>query len=702
MKKNKEKYSPQITEDNLSFIEKILFQTNKPLSLDELTNKLAYKKTSSQLSQEVKKYDPYCKYDVGDFIYKEYDESLTVSSKGAEQFKGAVVLEVVGKTPYKDFNCEMLEVDYSGGGIFRKYIDYMKKTKTQVLIPSNLEGKAKAPESIERKEDPRLSQLPMTERDLKSLEKNLKKSLSKSPKFFTWGDYWQLVEKRIEVKEEKINAIKSHLQETKTSTETKDLVSQFFKIKGEDDLFDLYCMSLSFTLDKKYKKDFVFTYPLGWGKWHLKKILNSITQNLPLSAPLAKLPPAAEEKKAETGESQKFPVKLYLTWREVLSGGIKIPETLKKEFAHSREYIFRDIETERDYAIYYYPSSQFCLGLKDFYESNNVPQGALLTLERENPFHYNIWLKKSKKKISVMKITYNSKEDQFGQTGEEVFTFCIPNKIIHLQRETLIKALSLYPQRKGLDLRELLVVIFKNFSLERGDYSLHYLRAYHLVDTLKLTTQRDIEKVLLSTPEFVKSEKGKGIYFYREKIEVEEEVKPEEIPEIPPEVVPKMHIEQRVEEAPAAPSLTELPAEEILSPEIEEEKREEVRMEAPIEIDKREIEEAREKPPPPQKEKDFKKRRMEAERERRARRGIKKQIEEKIEIEELEQEAFIAVKSKQEEARTEVPRTEEKKKIKPYVADQPVFGIFAEKLKSALDKKENGKEKGKEEGKKKK
>ncbi len=704
MIKNRKKISIQITEDDLPFIEKILSQTNKPLSLDELTKKMAYKKISSQLSQEVKKYDPYCKYDVGDFIYKEYDEPLTVSSKGAEQFKGAVVLEVVGKTLYKDFNCEMLEVDYAGGGVFRKYIDYMKKTKTQVLIPSSLEGKAKAPESIEKKEDPRLSQLPMTDRDLKSLEKNLKKALSKSPNFFTWGDYWQLVEKRIEVKEEKINAIKTHLQETKTSTETKDLVSQFFKIKSEDDLFDLYCMSLSFTLDRKYKKDFVFTYPLGWGKWHLKKILNSITQYLPLSASPAKLPPAAEEEKGETVESQKFPVKLYLTWREVLSGGIKIPETLKKEFSHSREYVFRDIEAEKDYTVYYYPSSQFCLGLKDFYESNNVPQGALLTLEREDPFHYNIWLKKSKKKISLMKITYDSKEDQFGQTGEEVFTFCVPNKIIHLQRETLIKGLSLYSQRKGLDLKELLVLIFKNFGYGSSDYSLHYLRAYHLVDTLKLTTQRDIEKVLLSTPEFVKSEKGKGIYFYREKIEVEEKVKPEEIPEIPPEVVPEMRAEQRIEEAPADVSLAELPTEEALSPEIEEEKREKVRMEAPVETGKMEAEEARETPLPPPREKDFKKRRMEAERERRARRGEKKQIEEKIEIEELEQEAFIAVKSKEEEARIEVSRKEEKKKLKPYVAEQPVFGIFAEKLKSALDKKENGKEKGKgkEEDKKKK
>ena len=40
----------------------------------------------------------------------------------------------------------MLEVDYTGGGTFRKYIDYMKKTKTQVLLPSNCGGANAAPQ----------------------------------------------------------------------------------------------------------------------------------------------------------------------------------------------------------------------------------------------------------------------------------------------------------------------------------------------------------------------------------------------------------------------------------------------------------------------------------------------------------------------------------------------------------------------------
>jgi hypothetical protein len=180
-----------------------------------------------------------------------------VSSKGMVPFKGAVVLKVVGKAAYENYNCEMLEVDCSGGGIFRKYIDYMKKTKTQILLPCNVDGKAKTPEKIEKKKDPRLSELPMTERDLKTLEKNLRSALSKSSKFFCWNNYWQLNEKRMEIQEKKIKEIKNHLLEKKLSAASGELANKFFDMESTDDLFELCCMSLNYILEKKYKKDFI-------------------------------------------------------------------------------------------------------------------------------------------------------------------------------------------------------------------------------------------------------------------------------------------------------------------------------------------------------------------------------------------------------------------------------------------------------------
>ena len=67
----KEKESMQITKENIEFIEKELSRTNKPLSLQEMTKKLAYKKSAGLMSQEVMIYDPECKYEVGNLIYKE-------------------------------------------------------------------------------------------------------------------------------------------------------------------------------------------------------------------------------------------------------------------------------------------------------------------------------------------------------------------------------------------------------------------------------------------------------------------------------------------------------------------------------------------------------------------------------------------------------------------------------------------------------
>ena len=682
----KEIENTEITENDLLFIEKEFSKSNKPLSLEEIAKKMAYQKTSSQLGHEVKIYDPLCTYEIGDLIYKEYDEPLMVSSKGVEPFKGAVVLTVIGKVAYADFNCEMLNVDYLGGGIFRKYIDYMKKTKTQVLLPSNVEGKAKTPEKIEKKKDPRLSELPMTDRDLKTLEKNLRSALSKSSKFFCWNDYWQLSEKQLEIQEKKIKEIKNYIQENKLSAASDELINKFFNTESTDDLFELSCMSLNYILEKKYKKEFISVSPQGWGKWHLKKVLNSFPEGLPLSAPKAKLPAFGKEGKQEITQIHEFPLQTYLTWREILSGGIKISKSLNKELSHSREYIFSDKEEEKDYTVFYYPSSAFFLGLKDFFESNNVPQGARLTLERKGPTQFNFSLKKSKKKLPVLKIDYDSKEDIFSTSGEEAFTFSLPNKIIHLKRETLTTLFSLYPQRAKLDLGELLIIIFKNFGLESNNFALHYLRAYHLVDILKQTTQEEVEKTLLNSPGFSPSEKDKGIFFYREKIEVEEAVKPE----VPEEILPEAPPPEEVEEAPPTTPPSEAPVEEIPAPEIREERREEIRVEARFEpvreeiIEKEEIEKV-----PGKREKISKKKklRVEAERVRRARKGEKRIIEEKIEIEEYEQEALRAIKAEEKKEAAEEARAKEKKeKFKPYVSEEPVFGVFAEKLKTALDK----------------
>ena len=707
-----------IAPEDVALIEKELAQTSRPLSLHVLAERLAFRKTASQRTQDVKRYDPYARYETGDVIYKEYDETLTVGSKNVEHFHGAIILKVVGKTYYRAFNCEMLEVDYSGGGVFRKYIDYMKKTRAQILLPSNTEAKGLVPEVLEKGSDPRLTELPMRERDLKTLEKNLRTALVKSPALFNWNDNWQLTAKRADIPEAKIKEMEAEFERTGASASTEELVKKHLGLEASNDLFEINCLSLDHVLDKKYKKEFLPLSLAGWGRWHLKRILNALPEGLPLAASLAKLPEFEELEKPEMSTVQDFPIKVYLTWREIHSGGIKAPRSLNKGLSHAREYAFTEPEEGKTYTLFYYPNSNYFLGLQDFYVKNNIPQGASLTVEKEGPAQFRFWVKKSKKKLAAPKVTYDPKEDKFGGAGEEAFTFAEPNKIIFIDRETLAALLPLYEQRGEIDLKDLLFLIFKNPVLAPG-HALHFLRAYHLVDVLKQTTQEDVELTLLNTPEFIKSEKKKGIFFYQEPY-TELDVVPEEVAlEAPAEEGETFTAERRTDRymppgtigfeeeeeeepfpggppeiidlTPQASRLKALPREAPKESAAEQEGP----AAAQAAVGAAEKEKAKEAAGAvSKKEKPHKKKKpqLEGEKGPRPKKSDRRIIEEKLADEESEMEALTAIKQKEEDLGEQRPRgTKDKKEKKekkeePQKAakEEPKFGFFAEKLKSAL------------------
>jgi len=95
----------QVTPDDLAYVEKELAASRKPATTRELAGKLAYLKTAGERTRDVKIYDPACVYEVGDTVYREYDEELTIGSKVHEHFTGAIVLTVVHKAFYKDYGC---------------------------------------------------------------------------------------------------------------------------------------------------------------------------------------------------------------------------------------------------------------------------------------------------------------------------------------------------------------------------------------------------------------------------------------------------------------------------------------------------------------------------------------------------------------------------------------------------------------------
>jgi len=220
-------------------------------------------------------------------------------------------------------------------------------------------------------------------------------------------------------------------------------------------------------------------------------------------------------------------------------------------------------------------------------------------------------------------------------------------------------------------------------------FSLHYLRAYHLADILRATTPEDVETVLLNSPEFFSSEKGKGVFVYREPIAAAAEVilMPAAAPEAAESALlrPEEGLSPQPQEMAVETGPTE--AAEVITPD-----------EAELESYPR----APMAPPVPSKEKPVKKPKPKPEVEKlpRARKSERKVIEEKIEIEESEQEALIAIKAKEEalaeEAGAETaaqPKPAEETKP-PLLSEKPAFSLFAEKLKSALQKKD-GKEAGK-------
>ena len=682
----------QVTPDDIGRLEKELAGTRKPAALRELAEKLAFQKTAGQRLQDVTFYDPGRAYKVGDSIYKEYDEELMVGSKTHEHFQGAVVLTVVKKIFYKAYGSEMLEVDYSGGGTFRKYIDYMKKTKTQVLLPSNDGGGNQPAPVIPKDQDPRLTELPMTDRDLKTLERHLKLALAKNPAVFSWGETWQLVAAQPAIPEEKIKEIEASIAATKISASTEGLVRAFFNLEPSHDLFDIHCLTLNHLLETKAKKEFIQVQPVGWGKWHIKSVLAAMPEGLGLAAEAARVPDFEGPDIQPVTPFHDFPLKVYLSWREILSGGVKIPKSFNKELSLAREYVFTDADENKHYLVYYFPQQGYFLGLKDFFAAANIPQGTSMTLEKTGPVQFNFWLKKSKKKIAVAKMAYDPATDTFAEAGEAA-TLAMPNKIIYLERDQLVRLTGLIPHREGLDLKDLLILVFKNFSLASANFALHYLRAYHLADILKRTTQEDVEFTLLNSPEFEKSDKKKGIFYFREALPEKEAAAPILAAEIPVEAP----VEEAVEEIPSIEFTIIEEAPVKVTPHEQAEAAAIAEAEAELEAFEEEKKPKEEKaaPAPPKKEK--KKIKLEGYRRPKTRKSERRVLEEEIAQQEGEREALFAEKGAEDEgAEGLVPEgAEGAGEAAPVEEPKPVGpgplgafgGLFAEKLKLAIKKK---------------
>jgi len=257
--------------------------------------------------------------------------------------------------------------------------------------------------------------------------------------------------------------------------------------------------------------------------------------------------------------------------------------------------------------------------------------------------------------------------------------------------------------------------------LEGEALTIHYQRAFHLVDFIKRTTIEDVEKVLLNSPDFTQSEKSKGLFLYQLEVESLEELGLEEllekpvdskiaamVEEIEGEILPEIGTvgEIAIPEGPEIVEVIEPEKPAPVKPSIKEETVKEPPLKKPARPPRRKKDvdiispEEKASVEPPKKEKIPKKKkdRIKEEQERvpRRRRGEKRFIEERIELEESEHEALIARKAEEEELESLIlpdkPKKDElkekikKEELEEYVSEAPTSSLFADKLKSALGK----------------
>jgi len=670
-----------IDEKDVEWIKNLIKERRSPITLEEISTQLAKKKSALTQGKKVKIFNPELDYEVGDLIYKYYDEDLKFSREKVEHFKGGVVLRVIGKEKRPE-GFSILRVTYDGTGLFKQYIDFLERTSSHLLIPCGFSGKSEPVEYLEDEE--LLMDAPLDQNYVKKLSKIIEEALKKSEEFIHWNSYFYLRE-LLENVEDAGRKVEEYLKEKGDFENTYNLVEQLYSVKFTDERFYSWCISLNCALETKGKSKIVKISNHDWGKWGLRSFFASLKENLPIAEKPIKIGHLRRNRKdvirmiwnfyTEERKEKAQHLRFYLTWREIFSGALRIPREFQGIFGEEREIILTDPEKKKNYNAFYYPEDGFIVGLDEIYQLNNPIQGSLFFLQKEDFNKYVFSFRKAKKVITAFKCEYDREQRKIIFTGQPVETHTEVNKAILISKDELSKITSLWEEgTKTENLNDLLHFVFMNFGSPNENYKIYILKAYHIADMFKNVKKDDFETVLFGNPEFFPSEEEKG-YFYLDltKIgmeEVEEEV---ELPKEEIEIVEEEFIEE-----------TEEPAEQFIP--LEEPKEEpEIREEEKFEFKEEEV-----SPSQPELE-IYRKFKEELKKTKvKGKKGGRKIIEERIRLEESEKEAEIYIKESIEEKESE--KSEEKEEVtKPSVKETPKIGILGAKLSKVLSGKKEDK-----------
>jgi hypothetical protein len=531
---NKIETSLDIGTADMEFVRKFLKGKTQPLEFEGLVYQVALYKTREERKVQVKIYDPGCEYQAGDLIFKEYPGQLPVGNKKYIAVDQGVILKVEEAR-----HCggrDEIRLSYDGTSEFRRYTEYLVKQKIELLLPHKEEKPCREAEYISADIDPRQTESPLIERDFNLLRKKLTTALNKEAAIAFINGKVMLMENLKAIAPEVFDAIRGFLKDRQSSESTEFFVENFCKVDPAAPDFAATCFALNYLMTSQYKIDLQQTRCAGWGKWHLISVLYHIKKSARVSEanPFLNKISYADRKnlqqKRKKFEEQIFTegeTRYFLTQREVASGAVRLKPGLYR-FGNDVEIEAADTQTHKKHTLYHYPDENLLLGFDKVFEGYKALQGMTLVFEQTKDGDFQFTIKTTKKGAITDRIVFDADHRAFVPSGEKVASTVAPNKSIFLESEVFhALAERMEEFRKMETYNKLFHKIFLEFGHREKNYEIHILRLYHILDLIAPVDLRLVEEIILSNPEFVPSEKLAGVFYLDSDavVEIEEEEK---------------------------------------------------------------------------------------------------------------------------------------------------------------------------------
>jgi hypothetical protein len=506
--------------EDIDFIKSFLKGKTQPVDFADLVYQLALFKTRENRKNRVKIYHPGCAYEVGDLIFKEYPGQLPVGNKKYTAVEQGIILKVE-EVRNRSGRDEIL-LSYEGTSEFRKYTEYLKKQKIELLLPHKAEPTVTEAEYLSADLDPRCTQSPLIERDFVILRRKLVTVLNKESALAFISDKVMLKENLMPIAPDIFSQIKEFLKTRQTSESCEFFVENFVKAAPGTPEFEAACFALNHFMTTQCKIDLQQTNTRGWGKWHLLSVLYHIKKNALIGETNPWIGRIVYEnkknlqprrKKLEESIFSEGETRYFLTQREIASGAVRLKTNLYR-FGCDIEIEAMDTFSHKKHTLYYYQDENLLLGFDRVFDSYKAVQGTTLVFEQLPGGEFQFTVKTTKKGTITDRIVYDAEKKVFQVSADKVASQVCVNKAIFLEADvfhTLGERLDEF--RKIENYNKLFHKVFLEFGGREKNYEIHILRLYHILDLIAPVDLKLVEEVILGNSEFVPAEKMAGVFY---------------------------------------------------------------------------------------------------------------------------------------------------------------------------------------------